>query len=104
MKRHLLLLGALFLILVNFPSLALRAQEATDKSAAVGQRIDKLKLTDLDGKTLSLHDFKDKKAIVVYFLTFDCPVSNSYLANLSEMARNQKDAVFLGVCVSADEP
>ena len=53
---------------------------AQEKSPTVGQRIDNVKLTDLDGKTLSLHDFKDRKAIVVYFLTFDCPVSNSYLA------------------------
>ena len=46
-------------------------------TAQLGKKIDNLQFTDADGKALSLYDLKDKKAIVLVFLSFDCPVSQS---------------------------
>ena len=80
------------------------AASSQDKTPPVGQKIENVAFSGLDGKSVSLHDIKDKKAIVVFFLTFDCPVCNSYLEQMSEMASaRQDDTAFLGVCVAADE-
>ncbi len=88
-----------------FLALAVWAQEPPDKRAAkieVGQKIDNLPLTSLDGKKLGLHDFKDRQAVVVIFLTFECPVATSYLAELTELAKTYEKVDFLGVCPSTD--
>ncbi len=79
------------------------AQEKSPDQAGLGAKIDNVKLTRLDGKSLALYDLK-ARAIVVVFLRFDCPVSNSYMAELNELARTYKDAAFLGVCPCRDEP
>ena len=106
MKQRVLLIGCALIAMTDL-TLAQGTPDKTPKTPAdkgVGRRIDNFKFTSLDGGNFALHDFKNKKAIVVFFLTFDCPVSNSYLAELSEMARSHKDTVFLGVCVSTDDP
>jgi peroxiredoxin len=55
-------------------------------------------LTGADGKAVSLDAFKDRKAFVVVFLSFDCPVSTSYSSTLAELHRAYGDrAAFLGV-------
>ncbi len=65
-----------------------------------------LTLTNPDGKTFKLADLKDPKAVVVVFLSFDCPVSTSYSTYLSELARkNEKAGVtVLGVVPTDDTP
>src|SRR5437016_3725008 len=98
--KALLAIGAL-LTLASFTWAQNGGEQAT---ANVGQRIDNVKLIGLDGKHPTLHEFRGKKAIVVVFLTFECPVCNSYLAELTELARAHKETVFLGVCTSTDEP
>jgi peroxiredoxin/mono/diheme cytochrome c family protein len=92
-------------------TLAALAQQNAEKAAKNGpnkdglsQKVDNVKLLRLDGKTLALHDLQGTRAVVVVFLTFDCPVSNSYIADLNELARTHKDAAFLGVCPTADDP
>jgi peroxiredoxin len=95
-----LAIGAL-LMLTSFTWTQHGGEQAT---VGVGQKVDNVKLMGLDGKHSTLHDFKGKKAVVVVFLTFDCPICTSYLAGLSEFAQSHKETVFLGVCPSADEP
>ena len=65
----------------------------------VGQKVENIRLGGLDGKSLTLADFKDKDAIVVVFLSFDCPVSTSYTAALNELARTYgpRKVAFLGI-------
>jgi peroxiredoxin/mono/diheme cytochrome c family protein len=96
MRAILLSVGCLVLAMVA------RAQDGPSKTG-LGEKVGNVKLHRLDGKVLALHDLKGAKAIVVVFLTFDCPVSNSYLTDLSELAKTHKDVPFLGVCPSADE-
>jgi peroxiredoxin len=57
------------------------------------------------GGRFSLHDFKGKKAVVVVFLSFDCPVSTSYSQPLAELfqAYKEKGVAFLGVITGEDE-
>jgi peroxiredoxin/mono/diheme cytochrome c family protein len=66
----------------------------------LGKKIDSFSLTDADGKAWSLHRAKDHKALVVVFLSFECPVSTAYaqpLADLYEAYRG-RGVAFVGVC------
>jgi len=71
----------------------------------LNKKIDNLTLTAADGTPAKLHDLKDPQAVVVVFLSFDCPVSNSYATTLAEMHRDfsGKGVTFLAV-VPTDDP
>jgi thiol-disulfide isomerase/thioredoxin/mono/diheme cytochrome c family protein len=65
-------------------------------------KIDNLHLRDSSGKPVTL---PETKATVVAFLSFECPVSNSYAAPLAELAREYgpKGVSFIGL-VPGDTP
>jgi peroxiredoxin len=73
--------------------------ETDASNAKLNQAIDNVRLTDSAGKAFNLHDLKDKKAVVIVTLSFECPVSNSYSSALSEMARTYepRGVAFIGV-------
>jgi peroxiredoxin len=63
-------------------------QPAVAKSAA------DFMLKDTAGKSVALHDYKDKAAVVVFFMGVDCPISNLYLKDLADLqARYGKQGV-----------
>lgn len=83
------------------------ADSFADSSLVVdklGKKIETLPLTNLDGKAAPVSVVKDQKAVVVVFLSFDCPVSNSYAVGLTELARQyeSKGVSFLAVSTSED--
>jgi len=100
-SRTLRLPAALFIALC-FVS-AVRAEPAlvTEK---LGKKIDSVIFTDLDGKPAPMNAIKDKKAIVVVFLSFDCPVSNDYSTTLTELHRQfaPQGVAFIAVSTSDD--
>ncbi|MFO0807456.1 MAG: redoxin domain-containing protein [Gemmataceae bacterium] len=69
------------------------AVPSTDK---IGHKID-LPITDADGRVQSP---PVARATVIVFLSFDCPVSNSYIEPLNELARTfaPQGVSFLGFC------
>src|SRR5262245_22981747 len=71
----------------------------------IGQKFDHAVLTDLDGKAFALKNLGDRSAIVVAFLSFDCPVSNNYASTLSELSKQlaAKRVAFVAVA-PCDEP
>ena len=62
-------------------------------------------LTDADGKSIHLYDLKDKKAIVLVFLSFECPVSTSYSQPLADIAADlaKHDVAFFGLTTNQEE-
>ncbi|HWG47723.1 MAG TPA: redoxin domain-containing protein [Gemmataceae bacterium] len=70
----------------------------------LNKKIDNIKLKDAHGKQVSLYDLKDKKAVVVLFLSFECPVSTSYAPILAELAKTygEKQVAFVAVNSSDD--
>jgi peroxiredoxin len=88
-------------------SLGLTAPVCADNPsrAQLNQKIANVTLKDAAGKTTSLHDLKGKKATVVVFLSFDCPVSTSYSQPLAELAKQyaKQGVAFLGLTVNQDE-
>src|SRR6267378_1039446 len=71
----------------------------------VGEKIPAVTFRDGTGKLLPLTELRDKKAIVVVFLSFECPVSTSYLQPLADMAAafEKQGVVFLGLTTDQDE-
>jgi peroxiredoxin len=81
-----------------------RSEDAAP-NAKLGKQIDNFTLAGADGKAFALHDVKEKKAVVIVFLSFECPVSTSYSQPLADLARNYADkgVAFVGICATADE-
>jgi thiol-disulfide isomerase/thioredoxin len=77
------------------------ARAADDKPAndKINKKIAPVSVLGADGKKVPLFFLKDNKAIVVVFLSFDCPVSASYSPVLAELAKTYegKGVAFVGV-------
>jgi peroxiredoxin len=58
-----------------------------------------IRLTDTAGKTWSLDEPKDAKAVVVVFLGTQCPINNAYIPRLGELhaAYSPKGVAFLAI-------
>ena len=69
----------------------------------LNKKIENVTLHDADGRPHSLYDVKDKKAIVVVFLSFDCPVSTSYIPVLTELAKTYRDKQVLFFAVNSSD-
>jgi peroxiredoxin len=78
------------------------ASFATAESA--GKPVADFALTDAAGKSHNLYDLKGKKAIVAVFLSFECPVSNSYAPILAELSAKHasREVAFVGIDSSDD--
>ncbi len=59
--------------------------KADEPAAPLGKKIDRFALKDTAGKTWSLADLKDRKAVVVVFLGTQCPINNAFLPRLAEL-------------------
>ena len=85
----------------------LAASARSDETA--GNRLNAViapaKVVGLDGKLVEIPATGDAAATVVVFLSFDCPVSNSYASVLTDLSKGYADArrSFLAVCPT-DEP
>ncbi len=96
------LLPMLGVLIVGAGSAVYAASDAVvDK---LNKKIDNVTLHDAAGDPHSLYDLKDKKAVVVTFLSFDCPVSTSYSSVLAELAKiyRGKGVAFIAVNSSDD--
>ncbi len=71
---------------------AAKRKEEKASHAKLGKKISDLVSQTADGNKVRLHDFKGKKAIVVAFLSFECPVSKSYSRPLAKLVQKYKDA------------
>jgi peroxiredoxin/mono/diheme cytochrome c family protein len=89
-------LAVLAALLLSHPVTAQQGPAA----AGLGKKIDNFTLKDAAGKPWSLGDARDRKATVVVFLSFECPVSNSYAQPLAELyaAYRERGVAVVGVC------
>jgi peroxiredoxin/mono/diheme cytochrome c family protein len=74
-------------------------------NAKINKKIDNVAFKDAAGKTVSLYDVHDKKALVVVFLSFECPVSTSYSEPLADLAKTyaERGVAFLAVSALEEE-
>ncbi len=68
-------------------------------------RIENFKLKDYNDKEFSLSDYKDAKAIVLIFVSTQCPVSNAYNLRMEKLYQEfkNKNIVFLGINSNKEE-
>ena len=86
MNKTKLLAGCVLVLAALGTACPVRAEEAPS-AAKLGKPIGNLQLKDSAGKPFALHDLKDKKAIVVVFMSFECPMSTGYSQTLATMAK-----------------
>ena len=90
--------GCVLLVAGLLGTVPLRAEEAPSK-AQLGKKIANFTLQDAAGKPFALHDVAEKKAVVIVFLSFECPVATSYLPHLADLHRDYGCcAQFVGIC------
>jgi peroxiredoxin len=71
----------------------------------VGDKVEDFSLKDYNDIEHTLSQFKEKKAIVVMFISTECPASNAYNGRMAEIADEyaQKDVQFLGINANKQE-
>src|SRR5579862_4583933 len=82
-----------------------RAEEQAKASPLGDKLVNSKSLRDLHGNLRSLTGFKDNKAIVIFFLGADCPVSNLYVPGVVELEKRYrgKQVQFLAVYPSPQD-
>jgi peroxiredoxin len=83
-----------------------RAEDGAPARGKLGETIPNFTLRNAAGTSVALHDLKGRKAVVIVFLSFDCPVATSYAQALAELARTyaSRDVTFLGIGVGDEAP
>ncbi len=98
---------------MNSPTLALLASPLlaavalaalTPSTLPLGAQAPQFSLPGVDGRTWSLHDFKDSKALIVAFTCNHCPTAQYYEPRLIEIARDFKDRGVALVAISPNDP
>ncbi len=87
--------------------LACLLRDATgDRPAPPDAAIRDITLHDAAGRRFALRDLRGKKAVVVVFLSFECPVSTGYAPALAELAEAYRDrgVAFVGVSAGDESP
>jgi peroxiredoxin/mono/diheme cytochrome c family protein len=102
MRFHFHVFALTFTLLL--PSFA-SANDKGPSKAKLGATIPNLKFMDEANKVFTLHDLKEPKAVVFVFLSFECPVSNSYCPTLVDMAKEfgKSGVHFIGLTTNEDE-
>jgi peroxiredoxin/cytochrome c553 len=87
---------------VGFTSVAVAADPKTD--SGIGIKAPAPTLSGLDGRPVAFDDVRGKTATVVVFVSFECPVSNSYAELLNDLAKTnaEKGVKVVLVCPTAD--
>jgi peroxiredoxin len=88
-----------------FVGFSIAADEAGPSRAKLGEKIPNVVFRDSGGGTHALYDLKDQKAIVIVFLSFECPVSRSYCKPLVDLHKElgKHGVAFVGLAVSEDD-
>ncbi len=81
------------------------AASSVPADRSVGLKVDDFRLADPQGKEWSLHRQAGKKAVVIVFVSSECPMSNAYLKTLADLASSyeSKGVSFVAINANAGE-
>lgn len=67
--------------------------------AGAPAKVESFTLNDYNGKAVSLTDFKDSKAVVLMFISTECPVSNAYNERMAALYKDYsgKNIAIVGI-------
>ncbi len=76
----------------------------TKPESTIGTKAPSPTLTAVDGTATKFDSVRGKSATVLVFVSFECPVSNSYIAGLNELAKThaEKGVAVVLVCPTED--
>lgn len=70
----------------------------------IGDTVADFKLKNVDGKMVSLTDFKNSKGVIVVFDCNTCPVSKAYNTRIMELSKKYGSKGFPLVAINANSP
>lgn len=98
MKKFFVPLAAFAIILSAVIFITANSKNDDPKSGDV-KKVENFSLNDYNGKSHSLEDYKDSKAIVLMFIATKCPVSNDYNSRMEEIYNkySKQGITFIGI-------
>ena len=92
-------------LLVTLGAAALaRAAEETIPTLTVGSSAPEFSLPGVDGRTYSLKDFKDSKALVIVFTCNHCPTAQYYEERIKQLVRDYRDKGISFIAITPNDP
>ncbi len=90
-KKAIMLIVLTVFIIAGF--VYLPGNSSNEKMELAGDitSVENFTLKDVNGKTHSLTDYNKSKAIVIIFVSTQCPVSNDYNTRMAKLYENYKD-------------
>ena len=76
-------------------------QRLTPADHGIGLRLPDLKFTDINGRTFSLSDLREKRAVVIAFTNTTCPLCKKYAPTLAALEKQFADQQVAFVFVNA---
>lgn len=90
-------LTALFLMMTCISSIALAGYN-------VGDKVTDFKLKNIDGKTVSLADYKDAKGVIVIFTCNHCPYAQAYEQRIMDLDKMYAAKGYPVVAINPNDP
>lgn len=75
-----------------------------DKGYEVGDKAADFKLKNVDGKMISMADFKEAKGFIVIFDCNTCPVSRKYKARIAALSKKYAPLKFQLIAINSNDP
>lgn len=70
----------------------------------VGDEATSFSLKNVDGKTISLNDYKDKKGVILIFTCNTCPYSKMYEQRIIDLQNRYADKGYPVVAINSNDP
>lgn len=113
MKKQFLIIGAVFLSSIfgaNQMATAMPLIDLPETTApaptgyALGDAVSDFKLKNIDGKMMSLADFKSAKGFIIVFTSNHCPFSKSYEDRVIALDRKYASQGFPVITINPNDP
>src|SRR5262245_24158351 len=91
-------------LLVDLPCESLVRAADGPPRGKLGEKIADFTLPSAAGRPFALRELQGRKAVVVVFLSFDCPVAAGYAPTLADLSGTYRDVAFVGVSVGDEGP
>lgn len=113
MKKQFLIIGAVFLSSIFGATQMATATTSTDlpettapapTGYALGDAVSDFKLKNIDGKMMSLADFKAAKGFIIVFTSNHCPFSKSYEDRVIALDRKYASQGFPVITINPNDP
>ncbi|MEY8758307.1 thioredoxin family protein [Chryseobacterium tongliaoense] len=97
-------LGAVSFTTVNHDKDGQKQNISSSKGYEVGDEATDFKLKNVDGKMVSLSDFKSAKGFIVIFTCNHCPYAKKYEDRIIELDKKYKDQGYPVIAINPNDP